>query len=150
MLGLCLAPRRRPTELQPLGQAAGSTVAAVEMESKQISANEADEILQKWVTQSQRVCFAVCVGGIAWHSHWVGTLRSASMGRWVLTAGHTTNMLCTNQYQEIIQTEDDDLVGLRFAQPHGFTVQGFEVDLFVEKHDGHEEQYGPLINRIIQ
>jgi len=116
MLGLCLAPRRRPTELQPLGQAAESTVAAVEMESKQISANEADEILQKWVTQSQRVCFAVCVGGIAWHSHWVGTLRSASMGRWVLTAGHTTNMLCTNQYQEIIQTEDDDLVGLRFAQ----------------------------------
>jgi len=73
--------------------------------------------------------------------HWVGTLRSASMGRWVLTAGHTTNMLCTNQYQEIIQTEDDDLVGLRFAQPHGFTVQGFE-GIVRRKTDGHEEQYG--------
>src|SRR5258706_11368302 len=131
MFGLCLAPRRRPTELQPLGQAAGSTVAAVEMESKQISANEADEILQKWVTQSQRVCFAVCVGGIAWHSHWVGTLRSASMGRWVLTAGHTTNKLCTNQNQENIQNQDDDPVGVRFAPPHSFTVQSFGTELFV-------------------
>src|SRR5258708_15612960 len=100
MLGLCLAPRRRPTELQPLGQAAGSTVAAVEMESKQISANEADEILQKWVTQSQRVCFAVCVGGIAWHSHWVGTLRSASMGRWVLTAGAPPRQPFTHQSRD--------------------------------------------------
>jgi hypothetical protein len=44
MLGPCLAPRRRPGELELLGQAAGSTVAAVEMESKQISANAADEI----------------------------------------------------------------------------------------------------------
>src|SRR5258707_14888033 len=122
MLGLGRPPRRRPTELQPLGQAAGSTVAAVEMESKQISANEADEILQKWVTQSQRVCFAVCVGGIAWHSHWVGTLRSASMGRWVLTAGHTTNMLCTNPKQENIQTKEGEPLGARFAHPPGFPV----------------------------
>src|SRR5258706_15623356 len=118
MLGLCLAPRRRPTELQPLGQAAGSTVAAVEMESKQISANEADEILQKWVTQSQRVCFAVCVGGIAWHSHWVGTLRSASMGRWVLTAGSTTNKVWTQPNQENYQTEERDPFGVSFAPPH--------------------------------
>src|SRR5260221_7390913 len=112
MLGLCLARRRRPTELQPLGQAAGSTVAAVEMESKQISANEADEILQKWVTQSQRVCFAVCVGGIAWHSHWVGTLRSASMGRWVLTAGHTTHISCPQPHSENLPTQDEDPLGL--------------------------------------
>ncbi|HXN53636.1 MAG TPA: hypothetical protein VN943_17015 [Candidatus Acidoferrum sp.] len=120
------------------------------MESKHISANEADQVLQEWATQSRRVCFAVCVGGIAWHSHWLGTLRGASMGRWVLTAGHTTNMLCTNEYQEIIQTEDDDLLGLRFAQPNGFAVPGFEVDLFIEKRDGDEEQYAPLINKIVQ
>src|SRR5258706_16393031 len=117
MFGLCLAPRRRPTELQPLGQAAGSTVAAVEMESKQISANEADEILQKWVTQSQRVCFAVCVGGIAWHSHWVGTLRSASMGRWVLTAGETTDKLWTHTYQGINQNEGDAPLGVFLLSP---------------------------------
>ena len=79
-----------------------------------------------------------------------GNLAQCEHGPLGAYRGHTTSMLCTNQYQEIIQTEDDDLVGLRFAQPHGFTVQGFEVDLFVEKHDGHEEQYGPLINRIIQ
>src|SRR5258706_11385651 len=133
MFGLCLAPRRRPTELQPLGQAAGSTVAAVEMESKQISANEADEILQKWVTQSQRVCFAVCVGGIAWHSHWVGTLRSASMGRWVLTAGYTTKKLCTNQYQENIHNDDGELFGVRFAPPPWFPGPGLVVELFFEE-----------------
>lgn len=120
------------------------------MESKHISADQADEVLQNWATESRRVCFAVCVGGVAWHSHWVGTLRNASMGRWVLTAGHTTNMLCTNQYQEIIQMEDDELLGLRFTQPNGFTARGFEVDLFIEKHDGNEEQYAPLINKIIQ
>jgi hypothetical protein len=120
------------------------------MESKHISAHEADEILQKWANESQRVCFAVCVGGIAWHSHWVGTLRNASMSRWVLAAGHTTNMLCTSEYKEIIQTEDDDLLGIRFTQPNGFRAHGFEVNLFVEKHDCNEEEYAPLIHRIIQ
>jgi hypothetical protein len=121
------------------------------MESKHISAHEADEILQKRASKSQRVCFAVCVGGIAWHSHWVGTLRSASMSRWVLAAGHTTNMLCTSEYQEIIQMEDDDLLGIRFTQPNGFMTHGFEVNLFVEKHDSNEDDdYAPLINRIIQ
>src|SRR5260221_1272346 len=145
MLGLSLPPRRRPTELQPLGQSAGSTVAAVEMESKQISANEADEILQKWVTQSQRVCFAVCVGGIAWHSHWVGTLRSASMGRWVLTAGHTTNKLCTTPYQENIPTEGDHPVGRCFAPPHGFPGPGLAGGLFFARHDGHPKQYMPVV-----
>src|SRR5258707_15739934 len=123
MLGLGRPPRRRPTELQPLGQAAGSTVAAVEMESKQISANEADEILQKWVTQSQRVCFAVCVGGIAWHSHWVGTLRSASMGRWVLTAGRTTHNPCTHPKHGNIPKQDEDPVGRLFPPPPWFNGQ---------------------------
>jgi len=51
---------------------------------------------------------------------------------------------------KIIQTEDDDLLGLRFAQPNGFAVPGFEVDLFIEKRDGDEEQYAPLINKIVQ
>ena len=127
-----------------------NSVAAVAMESKHIGAQEADEILEKWANESRRVCFAVCVGGIAWHSHWVGTLRSASMSRWILSAGHTTNMLCTREYQEIIQTEDDDLLGIRFAQPNGVSAQGFEVNLFVEKHDRSEEDYAPLLNRIIQ
>jgi hypothetical protein len=120
------------------------------MESKHISAEEADKILEQWADGSKHICFAVCIGGIAWHSHWVGTLRSAKMGRWVLVAGHTTNMLSTSEYREIIQMEDEDLFGLRFTQPNGFTAEGFEVNLFIEKHNGHEDQYGPLINRIIQ
>src|SRR5258708_32668391 len=123
MLGLGSAHRRRPTELQPLGQAAGSTVAAVEMESKQISANEADEILQKWVTQSQRVCFAVCVGGIAWHSHWVGTLRSASMGRWVLTAGPTTHIPCPQPNKENFPNPGDTPLRLLSPPPPPFPSQ---------------------------
>src|SRR3982074_472052 len=127
----------------PFSETDGSKVARVAMESKQITAKEADEILQKWAAESRRVCFAVCIGGIAWHSHWVGNLRSASMDRWVLAAGHTTNMLCTGEYREILQMEDDDLLGLRFIQPNGFTAQGFEVNLFVEKLDGNDEQYAP-------
>src|SRR5260221_12458306 len=97
------------------------------MESKQISAKEADEIVQKWVTQSQRVCFAVCVGGIAWHSHWVGTLRSASMGRWVLTAGATSEKCWATQNQGIFQTRSTGPLGLASSPRHLFTGYSFRV-----------------------
>jgi hypothetical protein len=54
-------------------------------------------------------------------------LRSANMGRWVLVAGHTTNMLCTGDYREIIQTEDGDLLGLRFANQYGRSMFALET-----------------------
>jgi hypothetical protein len=104
------------------------------MESTTITAREADEVLQQWESLSLRVCFAVCMGDLAWHAQWVGTIRNAFPSRWVLVAGQTTNMLSTDQYKEIILTKDDELVGLRFLQPVG-AMPGFEVNLFISKKD---------------
>ncbi len=67
----------------------------------------------------------------------------------MLVSGDTTNMLSTDQYKEIILTEDEELLGIRFTQPNGFTATGFEVDLFVDKHDGLDAEFAPLINRIV-
>ena len=119
------------------------------MESKYIAANEADEILQNWESQSLRVCFAVCIGELAWHAHWVGTIKNADSGRWVLVSGPTTNMLSTSQYNEIILTEDDELLGLRFRRPEGGTP-GFEVNLFIDKYDGLHDDVLPMITKIVQ
>jgi hypothetical protein len=99
-------------------RAAGQSAVAL-MNSKDITAKEADELLEHWESLSLRVCFAVCIGELAWHAHWVGTIRNASVGRWVLVSGQTTNMLSTAQYKEIVLTEDDELLGLRFRQPEG-------------------------------
>jgi hypothetical protein len=89
------------------------------------------------------------MGELAWHAHWVGALRYGRLGRWVLVGGQTTNMLSTDQYKEIILIEDDELVGLRFRQPDG-VIPGFEVDLFIDKNQGLDEDAIPLISRIIQ
>jgi hypothetical protein len=86
---------------------------------------------------------------LAWHAHWVGTIRNASVGRWVLVSGQTTNMLSTAQYKEIVLTEDDELLGLRFRQPEG-GAPGFEVNLFIDKHDGFDQDVLPMISRIVQ
>jgi hypothetical protein len=119
------------------------------MDSKYINAQEADELLQQWERLSMRVCFAVCIGDIAWHAHWVGPIHSADHGRWVHMSGQTANMVSIDQYNEIILTEDEELIGLRFRQPHG-NMPGFEVNLFVDKNDGFDGDALPLINRIIQ
>jgi hypothetical protein len=124
-------------------------LAAAWMKSRTIAPKEADHILRGWQSRSWRVCFAVCMGELAWHAHWVGTLRNARPGQWVLVAGETTNMLSTDQYKEIILVEDEELVGLRFRQPDGGTP-GFEVNLFIDKNDGLDEDALPLISRIIQ
>jgi hypothetical protein len=101
-----------------------------------ITAKEADQILENWAGQSLPVCFAVCMGNLAWHAHWVGKITNAHGGRWVLTVGNTTNMLCTHEFEEIVQTEDEELVGIRFRFPKGLAHSGFEVDLFIAKAGG--------------
>jgi hypothetical protein len=129
-------------------RAAGQSAVAL-MNSKEITAKEADELLEHWESLSLRVCFAVCIGELAWHAHWVGTIRNASVGRWVLVSGQTTNMLSTAQYKEIVLTEDDELLGLRFRQPEG-GAPGFEVNLFIDKHDGFDQDVLLMISRIVQ
>src|SRR5882762_4951784 len=59
------------------------------MESRVIAPKEADEVLLGWESRSSRVCFAVCMGELAWNAHWVGTIRNARPGRWVRVAGQT-------------------------------------------------------------
>jgi hypothetical protein len=119
------------------------------MESKLLAAKEADEVLQQWESLSLPVCFAVCMGELAWHAHWVGTIRNVRLGQWVLVADRTTNILSTNQYKEIILIEDGELVGLRFRHPNG-AIPGFEVSLFIDKNHDLDEGTLPLISRIIQ
>jgi hypothetical protein len=123
--------------------------AAALMESKFITAKEADEVLQQWESLSLPVCFAVCMGKLAWHAHWVGTIRNARLGQWVLVADHTTNILSTDQYKEIILIEDEELVGLRFRHANG-SIPEFEVSLFIEKNHDLDEGTLPLISRSLE
>jgi hypothetical protein len=115
-----------------------------------ITAKHADEILDKWASESLPVCLAVSLGNLAWHAHWVGKIRNAHGGRWVLTAGHTTNMVCTHEFSEIILTEDEELLGMRFLHPQGLPDSNFEVDLFIAKAGGLDGESLPLVERMIQ
>jgi hypothetical protein len=135
--------------MKPVFVGTKSQIAADSMEARQITAQEADSLLQDWERFSSRVCFAVCMGELAWHAHWVGTLRTAGPGRWMLATEQTTNTVSINEYKEIILAEDDELVGLRFRQPGGGDP-GFEVDLFIDKHDGLDQDTLPLISKIVQ
>jgi len=101
-------------------------------------------------SESLPVCLAVSLGNLAWHAHWVGKIRNAREGRWVLTAGHTTNMVCTQEFSEIILTEDEELLGMRFLHPKGLSDSNFEVDLFIAKACGLEGESRPLFERMIQ
>ena len=117
------------------------------VESKPVTAEEADEILGQWAHLSLRVCFAVGIGEIAWKAHSVGTLRNLRLGRWVHIAGQHTNMFSTDQYEEIVLTEDNELIGLRFRLAND-AMPGFEIDLFIDKNDGLDPL--ALINKTIQ
>jgi len=70
--------------------------------------------------------------------------------RWVLTAGHTTSMVCTHEFREIILTEDEELLGMRFLHPQGPLDCAFEVDLFIAKAGGLDGESIPLVERMIQ
>jgi hypothetical protein len=118
--------------------------------SHQITADEADEILEKWARESLPVCFAVGRGNLAWHAHWVGHIQNAREGRWVLTVDHTTNVVCTHEFKEIILTEDEDLLGVRFRHPKGFAASDLEVNLFIAKAGGLNGESMPLMQKLIQ
>lgn len=119
------------------------------VESKIISASEADQLLRTWARLSLRVCLAICLGELAWHAHWVGTIANGRSGGWVHTSGNTTNMLSTDQYNETMLTEDDELVGMRFRKPNGSAATDFEVDLFIARNDGWDERAVHFFNRFI-
>ncbi len=118
--------------------------------SHHITAHEADEILEKWASESLPVCFAVGRGNLAWHAHWVGNIQNAGEGRWVLTVDHTTNVVCTSEFKEIILTEDEDLLGMRFLHPKGFAHSDLEVNLFIAKAGGLDGESLPLMQKLIQ
>jgi hypothetical protein len=116
----------------------------------QITALDADEILEKWANETLPVCFAVGRGNLAWHAHWVGQLRNAQQGRWVLTVDHTTNVVCTHEFKEITVTEDDDLLGVRFRHPRGYADSDLEINLFIAKSGGLDGESIPLMQKLIQ
>lgn len=119
------------------------------MESRYITAKEADDLIGKWASQSLRVCFAICFGDLTWHSKWVGPIHGES-GRWIQTVDQTTNVLRTDQYQEIILMEDEDLLGIRFRIPKGFTAANFEVNLFIHELGDIDNESESLLTRMIR
>jgi hypothetical protein len=76
-------------------------------------------------------------------------MHEAGSGRWVLVSDHMTNMVRPEQYGEIKLTEDEELLGIRFREPRAFGASGFEVDLFIDKHDGLDEAFVALVNSIV-
>ena len=115
-----------------------------------ITAQGADEILEKWASEGVPVCFAVCVGNLAWHAHWVGKLRNAREGRWIVSVGGVTNVVCTSEFSEIILTEDEELRGLRFRGVKNSADSNFEVDLFIGKRGEVDGESLPLMQKMIQ
>jgi hypothetical protein len=115
-----------------------------------ITAKEADDVIETWAKQSLRICFAVCFGDLAWHTRWVGPIHGGDAGRWVQTVDDTTNVLCTDQYEEIILVDDVDLLGLRFRNPKGFATANFEVMVFTHKSGNIDNLSASLLNRMIR
>jgi hypothetical protein len=118
--------------------------------SDTITAKGADEILEKWASEGLPVCFAVCVGNLAWHAHWVGKLRNAREGRWIVSVSGVTNVVCTSEFSEIILTEDEELRGLRFRGVKNSADPNFEVDLFIGKRGDLDGESLPLMQKMIQ
>jgi hypothetical protein len=125
------------------------TSLAAGLTSRFITAKEADGLIEGWARQSQRVCFAVCFGDLAWHVQWVGPIHAGQSGRWIQVVDHTTNVLSTDMYGEIILVEDNQLLGIRFRHPKGFTTANFEVNLFVDKLGEIDKEWASLLNKII-
>lgn len=119
------------------------------MEFRFITASEADDILERWASQSLRVCFAVSFGEPDWHVHWVGPIHSGQKGRWIQTVDRMTNVLRTDQYEEVALLDDEELLGIRFRNPKGFTAASFEVYLFIDKLGDIDKKSASLLNRMI-
>lgn len=120
------------------------------MISDLITAKAADEILEKWASEALPVCFAVCIGNLAWHAHWVGKLRNARESRWIVTVAGVTNVVCTNEFSEIILTEDEELRGMRFRGVKSSADPNFEIDLFIAKTGELDGESLPLMRKMIQ
>lgn len=120
------------------------------MISDLITAKAADEILEKWASEALPVCFAVCIGNLAWHAHWVGKLRNAQESRWIVSVAGVTNVVCTNEFSEIILTEDEELRGMRFRGVKSSADPNFEIDLFIAKTGELDGESLPLMRKMIQ
>jgi hypothetical protein len=55
-------------------------------------------------------------------------------------------MVSTHEFGEIVLTEDEEIVGLRFRDADS----GFEVNLFIAKAGGLDSESLPLVQRMIQ
>ena len=63
---------------------------------------------------------------------------------------HTTNVLSTREFEEILLTEDDELLGMHFRLTKGSADSGFELNLFIEKDRRLDLESIPLFQRMIQ
>ena len=58
-------------------------------------------------------------------------------------------MVSTHDFGEIVLTEDEEIVGLRFRDTKD-ADSGFEVNLFIAKAGGLDVELTPLVQRMIQ
>lgn len=117
--------------------------------SGSITAKEAGKTRENWARESVLVCIVVCKGNL-WRAHRVGKIRNRHSDRWVLTAGLTTNMVSTHELGEIVLTEDEEIVGLRFRDAKSSVASEFEVNLFIAKSGGLDSEPPSLVQRMIQ
>jgi hypothetical protein len=118
------------------------------MESKSITAEEADEIFEKWARQSLQVCFAVRFGGVGGYTRWLGPIHNGQSGRWTPRAEKETNVLCTTLYKEIDLVEDEEFLGIRFRNPIGVTTGNLQVALFIGKRGDFVRKSEALLRKI--
>ena len=79
-----------------------------------------------------------------------GWERSEMPAKAVASSPRVTSMVCTHEFREIILTEDEELLGMRFLRPKGLSDSNFKVDLFIAKAGGLEGESIPLVERMIQ
>jgi len=77
-------------------------------------------------------------------------MQAGQLGRWIQAVDHTTNVLSTDLYREIILVEDNQLLGIRFRHPKGFTTANFEVNLFIDKLGDIGKESASLLNKLIR
>jgi hypothetical protein len=120
------------------------------METKLITAQEADDIIAEWDKAGVTVCFSADYGNIAFMTQHLGKVRTtARPGIQLHAAGSTTSIVNTSRYREIILAEDEETLGIRFKKPEGIENFEMEILVFISKSGRLDEDNVPLASRLI-
>jgi hypothetical protein len=120
------------------------------MERKVISTTEANEIIAGWSKAHRTVCFSVFYGDNAWVTQRIGKMFESHPGIWAHAAGHTTEALLTDNFEEVSLIEDSDTLAIGFRYPKGVTDAAVEIMLFASKSGQLDKKKAiPMISNLI-